>query len=327
MTNLLVSNVGVAAVATKRTNANSFQTPWDTILGTKSHIRILRVLEQTRESMAVRELARRAGEHLRAVQLAVDRLVEAGVIEYVGTGRQQHVRLNMRHPLASAMQMLFEAERTRFERVVSQLKSLARERASQATAVWLTEGMPADGTELEVSVLAGSADVDALTHALRESVADLMAREDVSVEVRGWTRPDLEALDPSPLSATGQPILLWGVLPQKLAGEPRGAGRRSHAAVDEALRDRAKQVAAVLERRPELVREARDEVAKRLLTAPPQEAKTLREWQEVLDSMSVPRLRRWLVGRSERTTRLRQSMPIAFLQAADEQSGSPRGQR
>jgi hypothetical protein len=222
--------------------------------------------------------------------------------------------------------MLFEAERTRFERVVSQLKSLAREHASQATGVWLSEGGPPDGSGLEVGVLAASGEVDALTDALREPVADLMRREDVSVEVRGWTRPDLEALDPSPLSAASQPILLRGVLPEQLAGQPRGAGRRSHAAVDEALRDRAKRVAAALERRPELVREARDEVAKRLATVPPQEAKTLREWQEVLDGMSIPRLCRWLVARSERATRLRQSMPFVFLKAADEPSASRRGQ-
>ncbi len=297
------------------------------ILGTKSHVRILRVLEHTRQSMAVRELARRAGQHLRAVQLAVNRLVETGVVERVGTGLQQQVRLSTGHPLASALQMLFEAEKGRFDRVTSQLRSRVKEHANRARAVWLSEGAPPDGTGLEVGVLAASGEVDALTDALREPVAELMRREDVSVEVRGWTRPDLEALDWAPLLATGQPILLWGVLPQRLAGEPRGAGRRSHVAVDEALLDRAKQAAAALERRPELVREARDEVAKRLLTAPPQEARTLREWQGVLDSMSIPRLRSWLAGRSERAMRLRQSMPIAFLQAADEQSDSPRGQR
>ena len=84
--------------------------------------------------------------------------------------------------------------------------------------------------------------------------------------------------------------------------------------------------AAALQRRPELVREARDEVAKRMATVAPPEAKTLREWQEVLDGMSIPRLRRWLVGRSERATRLRQSMPLVLLRAADEHSGSKRGQ-
>ena len=45
-------------MASKQTEANKLRTPWDTILGTKSHVRILRVLDRTRESMTVRELAR-----------------------------------------------------------------------------------------------------------------------------------------------------------------------------------------------------------------------------------------------------------------------------
>lgn len=312
-------------IGTNRKRISSLRTSWDTILGTKSHVRVLRVLEQTRESMAVRELARRAGEHLRAAQLAIGRLVEAGVVERVGTGTQQHVRFNERHPLASALQQLFEAERARLDRVVGELRALAKKHATRATAVWVTEGAPPDGAGLEVGVLGASGDVDALADALREPVADLMRREDVSIEVRGWTRPDLKALDRSPLPAAGQPILLRGVFPEALAGEHRGAGRRSHAAVDQALLNRAKRVGAALERRPELIREARDEVTKRLATAPPPEAKTLREWQEVLDGMSTPRLRRWLVSPGERATRLRQSMPSVFLQATEEQATSTRG--
>jgi hypothetical protein len=290
-------------------------------------VRVLRVLEQTRESMTVRELARRAGEHLRSVQLAVGRLVDAGVIERVGTGVQQQVGLNASHPLTPALQALFEAERARFERIVSQLKALAKERAKQATAVWLSEGVPPDDAGLEVGVLAASGEIDGLTDALREAVADLMRREDVSIEVRGWTRPDLAALGQCALSPTGRAMLLRGVLPEELTVEASGAGagRRSHASVDEALRERARRVAVMLARRPELVRVARAEVAGRLAAAPPQEARTLREWEAVLDNMSIVRLRRWLVDRGERATRLRQSMPFVFLRAADDQPGLTRG--
>ncbi|HEX9691365.1 MAG TPA: hypothetical protein VGA22_04635 [Gemmatimonadales bacterium] len=275
--------------------------------------------------MAVRELARRAGEHLRAVQLAVGRLVDAGIIERVGTGTQQQIRLNEQHPLSSALEQLFGAESTRFERCVNELKRLAKEHAGHATAIWLLECVSPDGSGLEVGLMAPSAEVDALTDALRESVAELARGEDVSIEVRGWTRPDLEALAWSPLSATGQPTLLWGVLPEAVVDAPSGVPRRSHAAADEALLERAKRAVVALERHPELVRKARDEVAKRLSTAPPQESKTLREWQDVLNGMRVPQLRKWLVGRSERATRLRQSMPLVLLQAADQQAASARG--
>lgn len=308
----------------KQVRDSNLRTPWDRILGTRSHVRILRVLEHARESMAVRELARRAGEHLRAVQLAVGRLVDVGIMKRVGTGSQQQVQLNEGHPLAPTLQQLFEAERARYDRCVDELKVLARKHAARATAVWLLEAASPEGAGLEVGLIAPSGEVDALTDALREPVGGLMRQEELTIEVRGWTRPDLEALDWSPFSAAGEPMLLWGVLPEELAHAQGAVGRRSHRDADEALLDRARRAAAALERRPELVRKARDEVAKRLVTAPPPESKTLREWQDILNSMSVSRLRKWLVGRSERATRLRQSMPFVLMEAAQSELGPGR---
>ncbi|HEX9691312.1 MAG TPA: hypothetical protein VGA22_04360 [Gemmatimonadales bacterium] len=307
-------------MVTKRSSDTNLRTPWDTILGTKSHVRILRVLEQTRESMAVREVARRAGEHLRAAQLAVERLVEVGVVKRVGTGLQQQVRLNEENPLTPALAQLFEAERTRFDRLLSRLRSLAKKHAKAATAVWLREGVGEDSAGIEVGLLASSGQIDTLTDAFREAVTRVTSDEDVSIDVRGWTKPDLEAMEARAFSESGNLVMLQGTLPDRLKGVGTGTGRRSHAAVDETLRDRAKRVAEALQRRPELVRRARDEVTNRLVTASPPEAKTLREWLQLLDGMSVPRLQHWLVGRSERATRLRQSMPLVFLQAASEQA-------
>lgn len=296
---------------------DNLRTPWDTILGTKSHVRILRALEQTRESMAVRELARRAEEHLRSVQLAVERLVDAGVVERVGTGPRQHVRLNEQSPLTPALAQLFEAERTRLDRLLTRLKSLAKKHANDATAVWLREAAADQGVNMEVGVLAPSDTIDALTDAVREALTRVMSDEDLTIDVRGWTLPDLEALEAEGPAVSGNFVMLTGLLPDRLEGARRGTGRRSHAAVDQALRERAMRIADALVRNPELVRSARAEVTKKLLTASPAEAKTLREWREVLGGMSVPRLRRWLVGRSERATRLRQSMPLSFLRAAN----------
>jgi len=268
--------------------------------------------------MAVRELARRAGEHLRAVQLAVQRLVETGVVERVGTGSRQQVRLNERHPLIPGLQHLFEVERWRFDRLVGRLQWLAKENASRATAVWLSEGAPPDEIGIEVNLLAPSGEVDALTDALRRAVVDLMRSEDVPIEVRGWTLPDLEALATVALPGGDQTIVLRGILPEKVRPRRRPIGPSSHEAADESLLDRARRVAVVLERRPELIRQARSEVRKRLAAGPASVAETLREWEQVLEGMSIPRLQRWLVGRTERAIRLRQSMPLVFLQAAEE---------
>jgi hypothetical protein len=225
------------------------------------------------------------------------------------------------------MRQLFEAETERFDRLVNQLKSLAKEHASGATAVWLHQRVPPDGVGLEVDVLAASGEVDALAGSLQELVARVGAREGMTVQVRGWTRPDLEALDWSPLATASHIILLRGILPERGTRPPGGTSRRSHTDADIALLNRAGRVAEVLERRPELVREARDDIAKRLSTALPQESKTLSEWLQVLDTMTVPRLRKWLVSHSERAKRLRQSMPFAFVQVSERRTGTRRGQR
>jgi hypothetical protein len=154
------------------------------------------------------------------------------------------------------LQQLFGAERWRFDRLVDQLRSLARKNASRATAVWLRLDA-APGSAIELDLLAGSGEVDAMTDALREAVAGLMQSEDVSTEVRGWTVPDLEAIGTAALAADDETIVLHGVLPEKLRPWRGLTVPRPHAAADAMLLDRARRVAAVLERRPELIRQAR----------------------------------------------------------------------
>ncbi len=294
--------------------------PWDTILGTRSQIRVIRVLERARESMTVREVARRADEHLRATQIAVSRLVESGLVQRVGTGRQQLVRWNPDHPLSPALSILFGAERERYSRVVDSLAQLARTHANSAQSVWMTEHPEVGGSRIEIGILSSSTDLDQLVDALRGGVVSLMRSEDLSVEVRGWTLPDLEISD-SPLSdQPGQLKLLWGILPWEInkGDQEKTPQRKSHQMIDAELRQGAERLASTLQRRPELIRLAREEIVRRLERAPSQEARTLREWLQVLEGMRLSKLTRWLVDDSDQAIRLRQSMPLVFLRAVEE---------
>jgi DNA-binding Lrp family transcriptional regulator len=300
---------------------SDFRTPWDRILGSESQVRALRVLEETDEPMSVRELARRTRMHLRAMQVAVEKLEYAGILERVGTGSRPQVRLRRAHPLATSVRSLFQAERGRVERVREGLKALAQEHRRRAEAIWLEEPVPAghdDGEEtLRIGVLAPSDQVDAVVDALRERMGDLMGREDVTIEIRGWTKPDLEATAHDRRWALETAIPLMGTLPGPVTERPAKRSRsQSHADIDTELRERGRRIATVLARKPELVSQAREEITKRLTTATPQEARTLREWQQLLEGLSLQRLRRWLVDSGEQATRLRQSMPLVFLKAA-----------
>jgi DNA-binding Lrp family transcriptional regulator len=277
--------------------------------------------------MSVRELARRTRMHLRALQVAVEKLEYAGILERVGTGSHPQVRLRRAHPLATAVRDLFQAERARVDRVLENLKAVAREHRRKADAIWLesrvTAGHDDDNETLRIGVLAPSDQVDDEVDALRERMGELMRREDVTIEVRGWTKAEFEAMAHERRRAleTAMPLLgtIAGIVPERA---PAKRGRsRSHADIDAELRDHGRRIAQVLARKPELVGQAREEITKRLVTATPQEARTLREWQQLLKGLSPQRLRRLLVDSGEQATRLRQSMPVVFLKAASELKG------
>lgn len=301
---------------------SAFRAPWDRLLGAESHVRALRILDASDEPMSVRELARRARVHLRAMQVAVQKLEAGGVVERAGTGSHQQVQLRRTHPLVPALHSLFDAERARVDRVLDGLKKSAKG-VRQAESVWL-EGPFAEGVDdghstMVIGVLARSGEVDALVDALRSELSNLMRREDVAIEVRGWTRADLDATGAERVRALETSIPLLGAPPRPDAGDNTLTPdrRRSHAEVDANLLQRARRVAQALKQRPELITRARAEIEKRLATARPQEARTLREWQQQLEGLSPQRLRAWLVNPGEQATRLRQSMPITFLKAAE----------
>ncbi len=67
-----------------------------------------------------------------------------------------------------------------------------------------------------------------------------------------------------------------------------------------------------------LIEEARERIRRRLRQGPGQasaaERKSLHEWEMILRSMSLRRLRRFLVDEGPRATRLRQTFP--FLDAS-----------
>ena len=95
--------------------------------------------------------------------------------------------------------------------------------------------------------------------------------------------------------------------------------------IDAELAERSRRLADLLRRRPELVQLALEETNARLEVASPQEARTLREWQQALEGMSLPKLVRWLVADGEQATRLRQSMPVVFVTAAKDDASDQRG--
>ena len=178
----------------------------------------------------------------------------------------------------TAVRDLFQAERARVERVLEDLKGVAREHRQKADAIWLEGPVAAahdEGNEmLRIGVLASSDRVDAVVDDLRERMGELMRREDLAIEVRGWTKADLEVMAPERRQFLAIAIPLLGPPPRVVTdGAPAKCGRsRSHGDLDAELRDRGRRIAQVLARKPELMGQTREEITKRLATATPQQS-------------------------------------------------------
>jgi hypothetical protein len=300
--------------------------PWDLVLGTTSLVRALRVLIATREPMPVREVARRARLYLRGVQIAVDRLERAGFVEYVGTGGRPQVRIVADHPLLPALEQLFAAERARLDRLEDAIRSALKPLAPKLDSAWIEVPEPGGATSgacLTIGLLTPSANASELADAVRGAVTPVARREDVALEVVSWTRPDLANMTAPQRAAMLDGWPLVGTPPAAFLSEeaaPRGPRRRTtHADRDREIQERMKELGALLRRRPELLRAARAEVGERMRSAPAPEARTWREWHDILSAQRPRRLAEWLVSDRGDAVRLRQSLPAAFTRALREQ--------
>ncbi len=291
------------------------------VLGTEASVRILRVLAQDGTQVTRGELARRAGLEPRGTSLAVHRLQEAGLIQAVGQGARQLVALREQHPLAPGVRQLFACERERVERVVAGVRAAVAARNTRVEAAWL-EGAFANGSDslgqaLALSVLASSAMVDDEVHELQCALVGLQAAEDVTIEVSGLTRADLNAIDPARQALVRSALPVWGPAPGAVAAwaapwDVPGSPHRHtlHAAKDAQALRFASAIAEKIASDANIVSAARSYVHARLHAASAYERADLEEWDRVLSSMSGARLRRFLVDRGERATRLRQTMPF-----------------
>jgi hypothetical protein len=81
------------------------------ILGTKSHLKVLRVLHRSETPLAGREIQRRAGLSNRAAMLALDALSEQRILRVEETASKYLYQINRRHFLwAKAVKPALEGE-------------------------------------------------------------------------------------------------------------------------------------------------------------------------------------------------------------------------
>ncbi len=302
-----------------RRSQNTVQTPLNAILGTEANVRLLRVLSRTETPMTAGELARRAQLGRTSVYPALEALESTGIVEFIGAGVRRQLRFRSAHPLGRALVELFNAEAQRTTALVGALRESFAAISPRPSAAWL-EGLNDErgGEEsLSLWVVADPRSLPQLTDVLTDRISDIERRFGVQIAVSGLTRSEVEqraSVEPERLA---QVVPLDGVPPMAFVTP---AGRRSsseafrsHGEHDTRARRLAIAVAAKLKRDPTLVQRARARIVEREKHASSGERRELREWLKMLDTAAPGKLERILTGRSERATRLRQTLPALDL--------------
>jgi hypothetical protein len=179
------------------------------------------------------------------------------------------------------------------------------------------------GDPLILGILASSQHVDGLADQLSDGLEGVVREHEVLVEVRPRTAADLATASEDYLAELGEAIPILGPPPlslgeQESSGGAYGRGPDRHTNVDRRMSRLAEAIAARLRRDPSLVERAEKYIDKRLDRASAAERKELLEWKQLLESLSVPQLCRFLVDPGERATRLRQTLPFLDVISKDE---------
>lgn len=306
---------------------SALRCPLNHVLGTVASVRVLRETMLSDIPIGVSELARRAALQPSGVARVCERLEDLGVIEAVGRGaRNRQFRRARRFALGDQLVALFGQERDRAQRVMLDLRNVVRSVAPQPRAAWIEGsvalGIDEPGDAIVVGMLVEPSRVESAREQVRPQLLATQRSHDVVMDLRVLTMAELETADQQRRAELERVELLLGPPPLDLlpANRPRMARPRrdGHERLDARSKEIARVIADRIRRDPSLVEDARRYLERRIPSASPGERLELEEWQGILATMSVSRLRRFLVQEDARATRLRQSLPFLNALKPDE---------
>lgn len=295
---------------------------------------MLRVLNETPEPHGAGDIARRAQLTAAGVRRTLTELVRTGIVEPVGVGPRKLYQIRREHPLAESLAGLFAAERARVEVVLGAIRAAVRTLIPAPVAAWVqgsfATGEDQAGDPMVVGVLVESDGLPNPSRVVKAALAEVEASQGVAIDVVGWSPAELEALTDDERCRLTTATALLGPPPSSFFSRDTDRALTSVGLDPEAHRDaRALALAAAIARKlqhdPSLVDRARKQVARRLRTASPQEAVPLVEWDHLLGTISVPRLRRLLLEPGPRGGRLRQNLPFLDMLTPQEREAALAG--
>lgn len=284
------------------------RTPLNQAFGSEGSVRVLRVLAFAREPIGRTTVARRAELDPSGVRRTLDGLAEMGLVEAIGSGRNQSVRLRDRHPLSSAIRSLFEAERSAFQRFVTAAREAFNEIDFPARAVWLENPEARAPGTVHVGVLSESGTVDRAREVVRTHLEEVEQELATHFVVHAYTDADCLAMGEE-AERLRELTLLHGWLPQEWHASA-GGPVQSHRTLDERAQRLAMAIAEELPKDPSIIDRTMRWIDGRSEDAGAREARNLEEWRRILEELSIQQIQALLREDSERANRMRQSLPF-----------------
>jgi predicted transcriptional regulator len=295
---------------------NPLRNPLNELLGTAAHVRLLRVLaNETDEPLTASDIAAHAGLTTRGTRKALKRLLQSGFVLRVGGGRRHQYELNRSDKLLKALLKLFQAEKNRYEALLSSIKKELEKPVPYPHSAWIQELPNEYGDPLVIGVLHETKRLANFIHRLRTQLNQVERNFDLTIEVNGYTKADVPNLNADEVT------LLFGIMPfpDKYSREMH-AKPSTHKEKDQHMLELSRKLAEAIEHDTSLVRRAKEHVQRMLKKDHGSATKDIEEWQDILESYSIRRLSRFLTSTCERANRLRQSNPLFAILSPDERN-------
>ncbi|HSE74539.1 MAG TPA: nucleotidyltransferase domain-containing protein [Dongiaceae bacterium] len=153
--------------------------PLTVILGSVANVRTLRELVRHGGELSAPSLVKRTGLAKASVRQALQILETMKIVETLGAERSRLFRVQRKHPLAAALDELFQEEERRFEAVLSAIR-VATDRCVGLTAAWLygsvARGEDREASDVDVAVVGEPEAIPLIEQTLREALAEAEER-------------------------------------------------------------------------------------------------------------------------------------------------------
>lgn len=178
---------------------SALASPLNSVFGTQANVRVLRVLARHGGALSAPTVARQAELSAAVARTALGDLTRIGVAASVGQGRAVSYRIDAMHPLAPAIEQLFQAETARRDGVFDGLRAAALALRPEPLGLWVygsvARGEDTATSDVDVALCVANPSVlDVQTEELREAAAEIGERQRVAISVISFTAGDATRL-------------------------------------------------------------------------------------------------------------------------------------